>query len=50
MYQADVPEPVAQLTALLDACLAAVTSGKAPWPYLHTFATSVVSEAWFAFA
>jgi predicted metal-dependent hydrolase len=50
MYEADVPDPLVQLTALLDTCLAAVTYGNAPWPHLHTFATSVVSEAWFAFA
>jgi hypothetical protein len=50
MYEADVPAPLLQLTALLDGCLAAVTYGNAPWPHLHTFATSVVAEAWFAFA
>ena len=47
MYTADVPEPLPLLTELLHTCLAAVTYGEAPWPHLHTFATSVVSEAWF---
>lgn len=49
MYEADVPEPLPRLTELLYTCLAAVTHGEAPWPHLHTFATSVVSEAWFTF-
>jgi len=49
MYETDVPEPLPQLTELLQTCLAAVQHGEEPWPHLTIFATSVVSETWFAF-
>jgi predicted metal-dependent hydrolase len=48
--ETDVPDPLLQLIDLLQTCLAAIDNGTDPWPLLTTFATSVLSEAWFAFA
>jgi hypothetical protein len=48
-YAADVPEPLGLLTDLLNACLASLRRGEDPQPRITHFATSVLSEEWFAF-
>ena len=49
VYESDVPAPLPLLTEILQSCLTAVSHDEAPWPHLNTFATSVMSPAWFAF-
>jgi hypothetical protein len=49
MYETDIPAPLPQLADVLQTCLASVDHGTDPWPHLTAFATSVLSEAWFAF-
>ena len=46
-YEAPIPEPVACLHDMVRESLVMVEGGADPLPYLETFATSVVSEAWF---
>ena len=48
-YEANLPEPLSCLTALLHTCLASLHQDIEPWESIQHFADAEISEAWFCF-